>query len=171
MKWGTLKIHILDMMKASWINRFLLPEESNSDILLTDMTKDFDEKISVIHDALDRKLKAVLTSFNNIAEYNTAQEELGSEPIPYEFIIQFLENDQKFNDEIVHLFVAGEQVGVIPMLFIKREDITPAALQIYEKYVNNVIELSQTGLTTLPSSIFRQNFEKELEEKRSGFKR
>jgi len=170
MKWGTLKIHILDMMKASWINRFLLPEESNSDILLTDMSRDFNEKISVIHDALDRKLKAVLTNFTNIAEYNTVQEELGSEPIPYEFVIQFLENDQKFNDEIVHLFVAGEQVGIIPMLFIKREDITPAAIKIYEKYVDNVIELTQTGLTTLPSSVFRQNFEKELEEKRGGFK-
>jgi len=170
MKWGTLKIHILDMMKASWINKFLLPEESNSDILLTDMSRDFNEKISVVHDALDRKLKAILTNFPNIAEYNTVQDELGSETIPYEFIIQFLENDQKFNDEIVHLLVAGEQVGVIPMLFIKREDITPAAIKIYEKYVENVIELTQTGLTTLPSPVFRQNFEKELEEKRSGFK-
>jgi len=169
MKWGTLKIHILDMMKASWINRFLLPEESNSDILLTDMSRDFNEKISVIHDALDRKLKAILTNFTNIAEYNTVQEELGSEPIPYEFVIQFLESDQKFNDEIVHLFVAGEAVGVIPMLFIKREDITPAAIRIYEKYVDNVIELTQTGLTTLPSSVFRQNFEKELEENRGKF--
>ena len=169
MKWGALKIHILDMMKASWINRFRLPEESNSDIFLTDMSRDFNEKISVIHDALDRKLKAILTNFTNIAEYNAVQEELESEPIPYEFVIQFLENDQKFNDEIVHLFVAGEQVGIIPMLFIKREDITPAAIKIYEKYVDNVIELTQTGLTTLPSSVFRQNFEKELEEKRGKF--
>jgi len=170
MKWGTLKIHILDVMRASWTNRFLLPDESTTDILLTPMSEDFDETISVIHDALDRKLKAILSSFTNIAEYNTVQEELGSEPIPYEFVIQFLEHDQKFNDKIIQLFVAGEQVGVIPMLFIKREDITPAAIKIYEKYVDNVIELTQTGLTTLTSSIFRQNFEKELEEKQGRLK-
>ena len=169
MKWGSVKFHILDKMKASWINRFLLPDESNSDMILTDMTRDFKEEICVIHDALDRRLKSILNNFNNIAEYNTVQAELESEPFPYLFLVQFLEDDQKFNDEMVHLFVTGEKVGVVPMVFIKRDDLTSAALKIYERYVENVIELTQTGLTTLPSSIFRQNFEKELEEKQNNF--
>ena len=162
MKWGTLNFTLMDIMMGMMLSRFMLSNTANTDIVVESLSRDFESVIVSLHETLIRRKSSVSQVANDINAFNRIQIELGSSILPYEFLIHFAEEPRKISDEYAQLFTLGPKMGIIPMMFVKEEELSPAFLKMCEKYVESIVEVQQSGILTYDPENYRKEFEKKL---------
>ena len=161
MAWGSITFQMFDVLMATFLNGLMFPD--NCDIRVHSMRAEQDACIDVLHDMLVRRSALIFSSHEDISQYNNYQAGIDAPTLPYEVVIIFQEAVTQLSEKLVQILSLGPKLGVTVCVFLRDDFLNESSFKTYERYVENVVEVTKTGITPYEPPVFGLRYVKKPE--------